>query len=62
MLERKLITCPYCWQSIDILLDLSIPQQEYVEDCSVCCRPILINYVVEDLGTVELTVAPESDS
>ena len=32
--------CPYCGESITMLLDLSEPDQEYVEDCEVCCNPI----------------------
>lgn len=35
-------TCPHCWAAISTLVDLSVPEQEYVEDCEVCCRPILI--------------------
>ena len=31
-----------------VLLDLSVAEQRYVEDCEVCCRPILIDYTVED--------------
>lgn len=31
--------CPYCWESISMLLDPSISAR-YVEDCEVCCRPI----------------------
>jgi hypothetical protein len=27
-----------------MLLDLSVSRQEYIEDCEVCCRPILIVY------------------
>ncbi|MGI9547519.1 MAG: CPXCG motif-containing cysteine-rich protein [Flavobacteriaceae bacterium] len=34
--------CPYCWQEISMLLDPSIPKQEYIEDCEVCCNPIRI--------------------
>lgn len=37
-------TCPYCWQEISFILDLSAGQQTYVEDCEVCCRPISIHY------------------
>jgi transcription elongation factor Elf1 len=33
-------TCPYCWESISMLLDLSVDSQSYVEDCEVCCNPI----------------------
>jgi hypothetical protein len=36
--------CPSCWQPITMLLDLSVSPQEYIEDCEVCCRPILIAY------------------
>lgn len=33
-------TCPYCWQSISMLLDKSVSNQVYIEDCEVCCQPI----------------------
>ena len=42
LLERT-ITCPSCWEGIDIELDLSGEGQDYVEDCSVCCRPMRIS-------------------
>lgn len=32
--------CPYCWEEISMLLDTSVKQQTYVEDCEVCCNPI----------------------
>ena len=35
-------TCPYCWQEISMLLDPDLYDEEYVEDCEVCCRPIVI--------------------
>ena len=34
------IQCPYCGESIEIVIDGSLEQQSYIEDCSVCCRPI----------------------
>jgi len=40
--------CPYCWEPITMLLDLSVRRQSYVEDCEVCCNPIEISYTVED--------------
>lgn len=39
MLEH-FYTCPYCWEEISALLDPSIPNQTYIEDCEVCCNPI----------------------
>lgn len=41
-------TCPYCWQEISMVLDLSVEEQNYIEDCEVCCRPIQIFYITED--------------
>lgn len=37
------VQCPYCWEPIDLLLDASAGAQEYVEDCAVCCRPIIVH-------------------
>ncbi|MCU7843450.1 MAG: CPXCG motif-containing cysteine-rich protein [Candidatus Thiodiazotropha sp. (ex Monitilora ramsayi)] len=37
------INCPYCGESIEILADNSIPEQIYIEDCPVCCRPITLH-------------------
>ena len=48
MLEEAQITCPFCWENLTILLDLSIPEQDYIEDCQVCCRPIRIAYSSDD--------------
>lgn len=41
-------TCPYCWQKISMILDLSIEEQTYIEDCEICCRPIQILYTARD--------------
>lgn len=60
MLELQTITCPYCWESIDITLDLSVDSQQQVEDCSVCCRPIVIRYRAEDGALVELEAEAEN--
>ncbi len=40
--------CPYCWQNISMVLDLSVDEQTYIEDCEVCCRPIQIHYATEN--------------
>lgn len=32
--------CPFCGEPITIFVDTSIDEQNYIEDCSVCCRPI----------------------
>lgn len=34
--------CPYCWEEISMILDLSSGGVSYIEDCEVCCQPIEI--------------------
>lgn len=36
--------CPYCWDKISMLIDVSINTQTYIEDCETCCNPIEISY------------------
>lgn len=40
--------CPYCWEEISVLLDPSVGQQAYIEDCENCCNPIEITVSFED--------------
>jgi len=40
--------CPYCWEEISMVLDMSVRNQTYVEDCEVCCHPIEVRYSTED--------------
>ena len=35
--------CPYCGGPFTMLVDASLPDQRYVEDCEVCCNPIDIH-------------------
>jgi len=40
-IHRMEIVCPYCGETIAVFIDEGGgPMQRYVEDCSVCCRPI----------------------
>lgn len=54
MQEEADITCPFCWETLSILLDLSLPEQDYIEDCQVCCRPIRIRYTSADGALLSL--------
>ena len=42
------VTCPYCWESFVLLIDGSVDEQEYVEDCEICCRPIDFVISIDD--------------
>ena len=49
-------TCPHCWETINLTLDLSVPAQSYIEDCPVCCKPMSVSYSVADGEISELQV------
>jgi hypothetical protein len=52
-IEKK-FKCPYCFEKISMILDLSTNgTQTYIEDCEVCCRPIQITFTVEDYKLLE---------
>jgi hypothetical protein len=43
--------CDACGEEIVVPLDLSAgEQQEYVEDCPVCCRPNVIHVELDEDG------------
>ena len=44
------VQCPYCGESIEILVDCSAGDQEYSEDCSVCCEPMAISVTIAGEG------------
>ncbi len=60
-LEERAVQCPYCGETIDILLDTSVPQQNYIEDCQVCCRPITIDVTVGYDGEVSVFLLNENE-
>ncbi len=42
-LDGHVTTCPHCWESIELTVDTSVAEQSYIEDCPVCCRPMLVS-------------------
>jgi len=49
-LTGKTIGCPYCGESIEVLIDSTDLDQRYIEDCQVCCEPmvLLVSESVDD--------------
>jgi hypothetical protein len=45
-LQNEFIDCPYCGEQIEIVIDCSIEEQDFIEDCSVCCQPIVLSVVI----------------
>ena len=57
MQEEEAFHCPHCGAAITMLLDLSVRGQEYIEDCEVCCNPLLVAYAVEDGAVAAFSVS-----
>ncbi len=53
--------CPYCGETIEVVVDLSVPEQNYIEDCFVCCRPIDFVVNVDVQGDVTLMARHENE-
>jgi cysteine-rich CPXCG protein len=34
------ISCPHCGEVFPLQIDTSQSEQAFIEDCTVCCRPI----------------------
>lgn len=60
-LIEQTIMCPYCGEDIDILIDDSAGNQDYFEDCSVCCRPIRIRLDTDNSGNVQFEIRRDDD-
>jgi hypothetical protein len=50
------VSCPHCGEVITLFLDLSVEEQSYIEDCSVCCQPMTVSYAASggELERVEV--------
>ena len=55
-MEEQFFQCPYCWETISMLMDPSSHEQQYVEDCEVCCNPMEITVRFEENDLVSFEV------
>ena len=60
--ENKKIQCPYCGESVDVIIDCSEASQQYIEDCYVCCRPISLHIDVDSSGILSVIAHHENDA
>jgi len=62
MLPTEVVECPYCGESIDLIIDDSVEHQRYVEDCSVCCRPLNIDVSVGDSSEIRVICTTDNEA
>ena len=61
LLQEPAISCPYCGESITILADGSLQEQQYIEDCQVCCKPMVIHLQVSTDGQCRVEARHEDE-
>jgi len=55
------IHCPYCWEPLVILVEPTDIDEEYVEDCHVCCRPMVIRASIDEMGNYQASARHEDE-
>ena len=46
-MDTQTVRCPYCGERLEVFIDRSVRRQEYIEDCQVCCRPIILTVTLD---------------
>ncbi|MAG55638.1 MAG: CPXCG motif-containing cysteine-rich protein [Planctomycetes bacterium] len=60
MLDDASYTCDACGEQVVVPIDATAGRdQEYVEDCPVCCRPHVLNVRIGDDGAAFVNARPE---
>lgn len=61
MIESVVLHCPYCGESFESGADTSVGDQDYTEDCAVCCRPIVVSLRVDHDDGARVATRREQD-
>lgn len=61
-LAQHQVSCPYCGEPLDVIIDQQDAGQQYIEDCQVCCRPIVFLIGISADGLLDVTVHDENDA
>tara|TARA_R110002167_G_scaffold50678_8_gene147467 strand:- start:1599 stop:1796 length:198 start_codon:yes stop_codon:yes gene_type:complete len=56
------IDCPYCGEKISVMIEVLDEGQEYIEDCQVCCRPIIFSVMLSNDDQPLISVRSENDT
>ena len=57
MMLEHFFQCPYCWEEISMLLDKST-SETYIEDCEICCNPLVFELKVINNHVVSFSAVP----
>lgn len=60
-LREEPVSCPCCGETFTVLIDITEGETACIQDCEVCCRPIVMHVSVDPDGGILVSVAPEND-
>ena len=55
------VICPYCGEPATISVETGEEDDEFVQDCPVCCRPWKVRIKVRRDGSADVTVGAEGE-
>jgi len=61
-LIESTLECPYCGEPVTLIVDATLPRHEYVEDCEVCCKPMVIVVEPGDDGRPRVSARDENEA
>jgi hypothetical protein len=59
IVERVSVQCPYCGEIMELQVDCSEGNQEFQEDCPVCCKLVTIAVAMSENGISSVDARPE---
>ncbi len=60
--EDSVFACPYCGTEQTVRLEPGAgAKQEFVTDCEICCRPIVIRAIFDGDELTDFSADPEQD-
>ena len=60
-LTEQVVNCPYCGEPITVLVDPEESGHNYIEDCQVCCAPIVFAISSDGAGNLFVEVRREDE-
>ena len=48
--------CPCCWENQLKMIDPSVNEQNFIEDCEVCCNPLQFDIILKNNHILSFSV------
>ena len=61
VMDSQTIHCPYCGERLEVVVDWSVRNQEYIEDCQICCQPMVLHVLIDDDRQVVINAKTDAE-